>query len=94
MKTIFTLACILAVLTANAQPPPAEGSLESRRASRLGKAMSRASREVKSSEIVAGNVIYSGIVVELLKTDNPLKLMNPPASPQSGPPEDRVTRGW
>lgn len=94
MKTIFALACILAVLTANAQPPPAENSLESRLTSRLGKATSQASQEVKSNEIVKANVVYSGFVVELLKTGNPLKLINSSAPANYAPPENSVTRAW
>ena len=94
MKTVLTLACILTVLTANAQPLSTEGSLESRLASRLSKAATHAPREIRSSEIMAGKVVYSGIFVELLKTGNPLKLLNPPAETPSGPPEHQVARGW
>jgi hypothetical protein len=43
---------------------------------------------------VKGNVVYSGIVVGLLKTGNPLKLINPAAPANYAPPEDNVTRGW
>jgi hypothetical protein len=94
MRTVFTLACILAVFAANAQPPPAEQPLESQTASRLGRLGPRVYPEVRSNELVKGNVIYSGIVVGLLKTGNPLKLINPPAPPQYGPPKGAVTRGW
>jgi hypothetical protein len=94
MKTFFVLASILAVLTANAQPPPAEGSVEARQASRLGTATSRTSQAAKSNEVVKGNVIYSGIVVELLKAGSPLKLVNPSAPANYPPPGRDYTRTW
>ena len=42
--------------------------VESQRAARVGRAISRAAREVKPGEVVKGNLIYSGIAVQLLKT--------------------------
>ena len=94
MKTIFALACILAVVTANAQPPAAEGSLESRLTARLGKATSRAPQETGSNEIVKGNVTYSGIFAALIKTGSPLKLINQSASADYAPAERYVTQDW
>jgi len=94
MKTVFALACMLAVVTANAQPPPAEGSLESQLTSRMGKATSRAPRETGSNEIVKGKVTYSGIFVALIKTGSPLKFINQSASVDYAPAERYVTRDW
>ncbi len=94
MKTICALACILVALAANAQPPRAEGSLESQLASQVGKASSLAAREIKPSEVVKGKVIYGGLVVELVKTGNPLRLITSPAPPQYTLPEDHTTRNW
>ena len=92
MKTISVLVCTFAVLTANAQPPPAEGSLESQLASQLGKAGSRSSEAVKPNEIMQGHLIYSGIAVQLVKTRKPLQLINPLAAPEYGSPEDNLMR--
>ena len=92
MKIISALACIFTVLTANAQPPPAEGSLESQLAGRLDKASTRSSQAAKPNEIVKGRVTYSGIAVQVAKTGKPLQLINPAAPPQYGSPEDNVMR--
>lgn len=94
MKLISILAFMLAVGTASAQTAPAEGSLESQLGSRLGKATARVDREAKASEIVRGNITYSGIVVELLKTGSPLKVINQPAARDYKPSERYVTRDW
>ncbi len=94
MKSVIVLACVLAALVANAQPPPTPGSLESRLSADVGKASSLASRKVQPGEIVRGNVIYSGIVVSLLKTGNPLHLVNPPAPPLYGSRENNALRDW
>jgi hypothetical protein len=92
MKTVSIVICSLAVLAANAQTPPTEGALESELAGRLGKAGPLSAQEVKPNEVVKRGVTYSGIAVQLLKTDNPLQLINPLAPPRYGSPEDNVLR--
>ena len=92
MKTIAVTACILAALTAYAQPPSAEGSLESQLTSRLGKTGTSSLQAAKPNEIVKGRVTYSGIAVQALKTRKPLQLINPAAPPQYGSPEDNLLR--
>ena len=46
----------------------------------------------KPNEIVGKNVTYSGIAVQLAKTDNPLQLINPAAPARYGSSEDNVSR--
>ena len=45
---------------------------------------------MKANEIVKGNVAYSGIVVEAIKTDNLLQLFNPFAPAKYGSAEDNT----
>jgi len=92
MKRVAPLLFILAVMTANAQPPPAEGGLTSELTAQLGKAGSRPSQAAKPNETVKGPITYSGIAVQLLKTDNALQLINPAAPSRYGSPEDNVMR--
>lgn len=49
-------------------------------------------RQAKPNEIFKGDIIYSGIAVELFKTRRPLQLLNPRAAPQYGSPEDNLVR--
>jgi hypothetical protein len=47
---------------------------------------------LKANEIKVNGITYSGILVELSKTDEPLELINPFASPEYGMPEDNTAR--
>src|SRR5271169_5336243 len=49
-------------------------------------------RPAKANEIAKGNLIFSGISVEVVKTHRPLELFNPMAPAQYGSPEDNVVR--
>jgi hypothetical protein len=73
-----------------APPPDYERNLQSEFTSQLDKAGSPAAQEVKANEIASGRATYSGIAVQLLKTDNPLQLINPLAPPEYGSAEDNV----
>lgn len=46
----------------------------------------------KPNEIKMGGLTYSGILVELSRTDNPLQLINPAAPAEYGSPEDNLAR--
>jgi hypothetical protein len=92
MKRVYILACALAILTANAQPADTKGSLESRLSAGLSKASVAVSNVAKPNEIVKGKITYSGIVVQLLKTDNALQLLNPAAPSRYGSAEDNVIK--
>lgn len=47
---------------------------------------------LKPNQLVKGDLLYSGIGVEILKTRRPLELLNPLAGPEYGSPEDNVVR--
>ena len=49
-------------------------------------------QEEKPNEIIRNNVSYSGIFVELEKTDQPLQLINPLAPVEYGSAEDNTAR--
>ena len=46
----------------------------------------------RPNEIIRDNVSYSGIAVQLVKTDNPVQLINPAAPARYGSPEDNTLR--
>jgi len=46
----------------------------------------------KPNEVAGEKAIYSGIGVQLAKTDNPLQLINPVAPAEYGSSEDNVVR--
>jgi hypothetical protein len=92
MRNVSILVCALATLTANAQPADTGNSLESRLSPGFGKASTAVSVGARPNEIVKGKVTYSGIAVQLVKTDNPLQLFNPAAPAKYGSPEDNVMR--
>jgi hypothetical protein len=96
MKTLFALFALLAAIEANAQltnsaPAPAPGPFQAQAAARA-KETPAVLLQPKPNEIVVGNVTYSGIVVEAVKTGKPLQLLNPVAPPIYGAPEDNVSR--
>ena len=93
MKTFVALAFLTAAFSVGAQSQPAPGgALESELTARLGKTSLAAVHAAKPNEIVARHVTYSGVAVQVLKTDNPLQLINPLAPPKYGSPEDNVMR--
>ena len=91
MKKLAILVFTLGVFTANAQTTRTERLLESTGTQR-GKQTSGLSFAAKPNEIVKGNVAYSGVAVQVVKTSNPLQLVNPAASPRYGAAEDNVSR--
>jgi hypothetical protein len=92
MKRICILLVALAPLAAAAQKSPAEESLESQLNARFGQPSTPLSAPTKPNEIVRGNLTYSGIAVQLFKTDNLLQLFNPAAPAKYGSGEDNVLR--
>lgn len=92
MRKVSIMLCALAILTANAEPPGTEGSLESRSSAGIAQASVALSKGAKPNEVVKGKITYSGIAVQLLRTDNPLQLLNPAAPPKYGSAEDNVMR--
>jgi hypothetical protein len=90
MKRIAILVCGLAMLTSGTQLARAQDSLESDLNTRLGKASRRSSNEAKANETMRGKITYSGIAVELLKTDSLLQLFNPFAPAKYGSAADNT----
>ncbi len=92
MRIVSILVLALAALAANAQTESTTPALESQLTQHISREISRFSIEAKANEITSGHVTYSGIAVELLKTHNPLQLINPAAPAKYGSPEDNVMR--
>jgi hypothetical protein len=92
MRRVFIAIFALTLLTTTAQPMRAEDSLESQLSARLGKVSSRSSTEARPNELVKGSVAYSGIVVQVLKTDNLFQLLNPLAPAKYGSAENNTLR--
>ncbi len=92
MKKAVIMMFALGVLTVYAQPGAATQEFESRSATMLNMQSYLSSHEIKPNEMLSGNVNYSGIAVEVLKTGNPLQLINPFAPAKYGSPEDNVLR--
>jgi hypothetical protein len=92
MKTMLIVVCGLAVLVGWAPPVQAESLLESQTSLRLERASSLSSKESTLSEILAGGLSYSGIAVEVVKTDNLLQLFNPLAPAKYGSVESNTLR--
>ena len=49
-------------------------------------------QEEKPNEILTDRVGFSGIAVQLVKTDNPVQMVNPAAPARYGTPEDNTLR--
>ena len=83
---------VFAILIAGAQPLHADDALESELATRLDRASSLSSSEVRPNEIVRGGVTWGGIAVAWFKTDNLLQLVSPFAPAKYGSGEDNILR--
>ncbi len=90
MKQTFTLVWGLVILAVGTWAVHAQDTMGSDFNAQVGKATAPSSNEVKPNEIVKGNITYSGIVVEMLKTDNPLQLVNPFAPAKYGSADDNT----
>ena len=91
MKKLVILVFTLGVFTASAQTKQTERLHESTGTQR-GKQASGLSFAAKPNEIVKGNVAYSGVAVQVVKTSSPLQLVNPAAPPRYGSAEDNLSR--
>ena len=92
MRIVAILLLALAALPANAQPESTSPELETQLTKHIAREGLLSSTEVKPNEIKSGKLTYSGIAVELLKTGNPLQLVNPAAPAKYGSAEDNVLR--
>ncbi len=89
MKRLALLFSALSLLAANAAPPSTSDPLEARTAKRA-KETPLIITEKKPNEIKAGRLTFNGIAVQIVKTDNPLQLINPAAPAEYGWAEQSV----
>ena len=98
MKTflaILAMMALFAVPAASAQSAPGNDAMESQ--IRRGLAIRHDEsllqlRQEKPNEIRHNGLTYSGILVEMAKTDKKLELINPAAPPEYGTAEDNEVR--
>ena len=92
MKKLAILAFALSAFAVYGQSNlSADKAVESAGAQR-GKPTPRLGQAPKANEIVRGNVVYSGVAVQVVRTSNPLQLVNPAAPARYGSAEDNVLR--
>jgi len=92
MKTLMTLGLVFLAAGASAQAPGMDRNLNTR-ATRLEREKVIVSPpENNKNKIAHRRVTYSGIVVQTLKADKPLQLLNPVAPEEYGNGETSVTR--
>lgn len=95
MKTFLAMMAFFAALAAYSQTAPGNDSMEAqiRRGMVLQPDQNVLTiQQEKPNEIRRGNVTYSGIFVQVAKTDRPWELINPAAPPEYGSSEDNVVR--
>ena len=93
MKPFLAVIALSTVLTVFAQTTPANDPMESQIRRRLALRPDQnllMLQQEKPNEIKRNGITYSGILVELAKTDKPLELINPAAPPEYGSSEDNV----
>jgi hypothetical protein len=93
MKKFLVLATLLAGLTAFAQSTTGSDAMESQIQRGLLDSRNQPLLTLnveKPNEIRHGNVTYDGILVQFLKSDNKLELINPAAPPEYGSGRDNL----
>jgi hypothetical protein len=102
MKFIFAMLVLFAVVGVRSQTivrtqtTPGENDMNTLVVKRLMQRPTDQSllglQALKPNEIKMNGVTYSGIFVQLSKTDKPLQLINPAAGPEYGSSEDNTAR--
>jgi hypothetical protein len=96
MKTIVTLLAVLWAVTARAQNTGGASAKSHESPQSIVTAPSTETlinlKPAKPNEIAAGRITLSGIVVEAVKIDKPLQLINPFAPTSYGSAEDNTVR--
>ena len=95
MKPFLAVVIIFTAVAAYTQATPGSDDMESQIRRGLATRPDQSYFSVqteKANEIKRNGVTYSGILVELAKTDKPLELINPAAPPEYGSSEDNVVR--
>ena len=95
MKPFLAVAVLVTALAAYAQTTTDNDAMESQIRRRLATRPDQSYfylQSEKPNEIKRNGVTYSGILVELAKTDKPWELLNPAAPPEYGSSEDNVVK--
>jgi len=92
MKTLMILAFVSLAASASARSPEMDRNLDTH-AARMEREKARLVQpDYYNNKIVGRRVTYRGIVVQAIKADNPLQLLNPAAPEKYGNGEESVTR--
>ena len=92
MKTsLLLLSGWLGVVGVAAQTPEPQEKLETGRMSIAAQRLTL-SPSPTINQIISGGFIYSGIMVQLIRADNPLQLINPAAPARYGYAEQNLSR--
>jgi hypothetical protein len=97
MKTLCTMLILAAaIIVSRAQTTSPGDSMEAQIHQRLQQRPADQAligvRPQRPNEVQLNGVTYSGITIQLARTDNPLQLINPAAPPQYGSSEDNTVR--
>ena len=101
MKSLFLLSLLVSLISVRAastnapatNPPPVRVAAPLvTEAPKLIQSSTLLALEPKPNEISLGKTKISGIAVEVVKTGQPLKLINPLSPPVNSSPEDNVVR--
>lgn len=96
MKTFFVSAALFAAFAVFGQVAPDQDDMDLQITRQLAlhppAQSSLNPRPLKANEVKVNGRTYSGILVELEKTDKPLELINPWAPDEYGSPEDNLAR--
>jgi hypothetical protein len=92
MRALLVSAGLLLTFGASGQDPRIDENLRTDISRRVKEGQALYQPAAKPNEIKSKNVTYSGIAVQVVKTDRPLHLINPAAPAQYGSAEDNVAR--
>lgn len=94
MKTFFVSVVLFAAFAVFGQTTPFQSDMDSQinRELALQPPTLHSPQPLKANEVKVNGRTYSGILVELTKTDKPLELINPWAPAEYGSPEDNTVR--